>query len=242
MRVSLRVPLLALLFCALAAGGTVYGQTIGSGPHAAQIPAGAFFQTTLSTEWGAKFYLYPNSANAVELRAPVDLPSGANIFTFGLYYYDASATGDVTAELWSIPGDTSLDPELIGTATSGTSAGYGYAAVIPGSINYTVHNDVANDVAGAHVYIVVHLPADAQADAAFKAVDLRYNTTISAPPPFVPTFLDVPQSHPFYQYIEALAKGEITAGCGDFNYCPDAPVTRGQMAVFISKALGLYWP
>ena len=26
------------------------------------------------------------------------------------------------------------------------------------------------------------------------------------------------------------------------NYCPDAPLTRGQMAVFLSKALGLHWP
>lgn len=33
----------------------------------------------------------------------------------------------------------------------------------------------------------------------------------------------------------------ITAGCGT-GYCPDNPVTRGQMAVFLTKALGLYWP
>jgi hypothetical protein len=33
----------------------------------------------------------------------------------------------------------------------------------------------------------------------------------------------------------------ITAGCSATLYCPDAPLTRGQMAVFLSKALGLHF-
>jgi hypothetical protein len=31
------------------------------------------------------------------------------------------------------------------------------------------------------------------------------------------------------------------SGCGGGNFCPDAAVTRGQMAVFLAKALGLHW-
>jgi len=61
-------------------------------------------------------------------------------------------------------------------------------------------------------------------------------------PPAAATFNDVPTGHPFFQFVEALAASGITAGCGSGNYCPDAPVTRGQMAAFLSKALGLYWP
>jgi hypothetical protein len=61
-------------------------------------------------------------------------------------------------------------------------------------------------------------------------------------PPAAPTFGDVPTSHPFYQFIEALAASGISGGCGSGNYCPDAPLTRGQMAVFLAKALGLHWP
>jgi hypothetical protein len=57
-----------------------------------------------------------------------------------------------------------------------------------------------------------------------------------------PTFTDVPPSHPFYQYIEALAFSGVTGGCGNGKFCPDAPLTRGQMAVFLAKALGLQWP
>ncbi|MGH9380129.1 MAG: hypothetical protein ACRD2Z_05905 [Thermoanaerobaculia bacterium] len=31
-------------------------------------------------------------------------------------------------------------------------------------------------------------------------------------------------------------------GCCGGNYCPNALVTRGQMAAFLAKALGLHWP
>jgi S-layer homology domain len=63
-----------------------------------------------------------------------------------------------------------------------------------------------------------------------------------SPAPAAATFSDVPTSHPFFQFVEALADSGITAGCGTGIYCPDAPLTRGQMAVFLAKALGLHWP
>ena len=62
-----------------------------------------------------------------------------------------------------------------------------------------------------------------------------------SPAPGSPTFGDVPPSDPAFQFIEALVASGITAGCGGGNYCPDAPLTRRQMAVFLAKALGLYW-
>ncbi len=40
-------------------------------------------------------------------------------------------------------------------------------------------------------------------------------------------------------YIEALAAAGITTGCGAAVYCPAAAVTRGQMASFLARALGL---
>jgi len=39
-------------------------------------------------------------------------------------------------------------------------------------------------------------------------------------------------------FIEELADAGITAGCGPGNFCPDVPLTRAQMAVFIEGALG----
>lgn len=39
--------------------------------------------------------------------------------------------------------------------------------------------------------------------------------------------------------IEALVAAGITSGCGDGKFCPTANVTRGQMAAFLVRALGL---
>jgi S-layer homology domain len=72
------------------------------------------------------------------------------------------------------------------------------------------------------------------------AMRVYYKLQVS-PPPGTATFVDVPTTHLFFQYIEALAAAGITSGCGGGNFCPDAAVTRGQMAVFLAKALGLHW-
>jgi len=53
-----------------------------------------------------------------------------------------------------------------------------------------------------------------------------------------PLFADVPISHSLYHYIEELYRQGITSGCSEspLNYCPQSPVTRGQMAAFIVRA------
>ena len=56
--------------------------------------------------------------------------------------------------------------------------------------------------------------------------------------PVSQTFSDVPLSHPFVRYIQKMYSLGITGGCatGPLRYCPDDPVTRGQMAAFIERA------
>jgi hypothetical protein len=49
-------------------------------------------------------------------------------------------------------------------------------------------------------------------------------------------FTDVPASLSTADWIERLATEGITAGCGGGNYCPNASVTRAQMAVFLLRA------
>jgi hypothetical protein len=39
--------------------------------------------------------------------------------------------------------------------------------------------------------------------------------------------------------VEQLSAEGITAGCGGGNYCPDLPVTRASMAVFLVRAFNL---
>ena len=52
-------------------------------------------------------------------------------------------------------------------------------------------------------------------------------------------FTDVPASNGFAKWIEQLANEGISGGCGAGNFCPEAPVTRAQMAVFLVKAFEL---
>ena len=50
-----------------------------------------------------------------------------------------------------------------------------------------------------------------------------------------PYFSDAPANHPFFKWIQKMWELGITNGCGASTYCPDSPVTRGQMAVFIIR-------
>lgn len=52
------------------------------------------------------------------------------------------------------------------------------------------------------------------------------------------TFSDTDTSQ-FAAEIEALAAADITAGCAEDRYCPERPLTRGQMASFLARALEL---
>ena len=51
---------------------------------------------------------------------------------------------------------------------------------------------------------------------------------------WIADFADV-GGNQFYSFINKLVANQITVGCGGGNYCPDANVTRQQMAVFLLK-------
>jgi hypothetical protein len=69
-------------------------------------------------------------------------------------------------------------------------------------------------------------------------------TSFTPPPCTTAAFADVPCTSPFAPWVQELVARAITAGCGGGLYCPSAPVTRGQMTVFLTKtfALSLYGP
>jgi hypothetical protein len=54
-----------------------------------------------------------------------------------------------------------------------------------------------------------------------------------------PMFADVPASSPYCRWIEELARRGVVSGCGGGNYCGSDPVTREQMAVFLTGTFGL---
>jgi len=60
-----------------------------------------------------------------------------------------------------------------------------------------------------------------------------------SPPDATGVFTDVPVGYWADKWIEQLASEGITSGCGTGLYCPDADVTRAQMAVFLVKTFNL---
>jgi uncharacterized repeat protein (TIGR01451 family) len=63
----------------------------------------------------------------------------------------------------------------------------------------------------------------------------RFGVSIPTNYPTTPYFTDVPASHPYFPWIQKMKQLGITTGCTPTTYCPDDPVTRGQMAVFIMR-------
>jgi hypothetical protein len=109
---------------------------------------------------------------------------------------------------------------------------------VPGCALFSLPVDhTVDNASGSYVFNV----AASVVNVGFTAGRIRYRLQVS-PPPGTATFGDVPTNHPQFQFIEALVASQITVGCGAGNSCPDAGLTRGQMAVFLAKALGLHFP
>jgi hypothetical protein len=54
-----------------------------------------------------------------------------------------------------------------------------------------------------------------------------------------PIFDDVPADSSFCRWIEELVRRGVVSGCAPRRYCPADPVTREQMAVFLTGTFGL---
>ncbi len=210
-----------------------------------QIPAAAFTPRSAGEAWSydANGYMHASTfgTDDDDLWAPVMLPTGSLISWVGLYYFDTNPTYDIFAKLTAYSGgapSTGLATEtVLATAASSGSSGLGYVAT---PLSYTVDNNVEFDGSAAQLAVVIRVLTNSNT-VEFKAVDIWWARQIS-PPPATQTFNDVAPGDFGYAYVEALAASGVTGGCGGGNYCPNANLTRAQMAVFLSKALGLYWP
>jgi S-layer homology domain len=162
--------------------------------------------------------------------ATVSLSSGALVTGIDLEACDGDAVAQFGFALaqFSVPvqNGTFVSPLFASGATPG-------CAVFPVAMSRTVNNTAEKLVFAVNVQPGTNL--------GFTTARVHYKLQVS-PAPATATFGDVPTNHPFFQFIEALAASGITGGCGGGNFCPDNPVTRGQMAVFLSKALGLQFP
>ncbi len=211
--------------------------SFGPGTSVLSIDSSAFSPVDSTTTWTWDgFYLarIRNGGTYPWFDAPVLLPSGAHVVQVSFEVYDGDADNDIYGFFGVNSGQPAGGPTIFtpGSVTSG-SPGWTY---IDESMDFTIDN-----LNNSYVLEVNAGGIGTTSTVEFRRALVYYNLQVSAAPA-TPTFLDVPTDHPFFQYIEAFAAAGITGGCGSGNYCPNAPLTRGQMAVFLSKALGLYWP
>ena len=183
-------------------------------------------------------YWYNQPANIFRRYSTVDngyfvasphLPAGATITYFELDACNTSSASVVGASLYDcdFQGDCSSTAPVFVAVSPGT----GCLDPSVSGLSFTVNN--FNKQQTVRVQLGAH-----DDTTSFAGVILGYVLNVS-PAPADATFPDVPTSDFGFQYIEALNASGITGGCGGGLYCPDAPVTRRQMAIFIAKALGL---
>jgi hypothetical protein len=169
------------------------------------------------------------------LMGVAHLPQGVQIVSMALEACDFSDVGGINAILTRTT-LTGAGSHTLATASTGSHEDPGCVHV---STDLATPETVENN---ANRYLVIASSEVFGPTApTIGGVRIRYRLQVS-PPPADPTFGDLPTSDPAFQFVEALVASGITVGCGGGNYCPDEPLTRRQMAVFLAKALGLHWP
>jgi hypothetical protein len=165
------------------------------------------------------------------MEAPLFLPAGALVTAIEGEICDSDAVNDVSVSLFRTQAPGGAGAGLATFSTAGTLGCHFPFATL--AVPETINNF------GRSYFVQVRLDAPTSANR-FNAVRVIYTLQVS-PAPAVASFSDVPTGHPYFRFVEALVEAGITAGCGGGLYCVNAPITRGEMAVFLSAALGLHF-
>lgn len=192
-------------------------------------------------------FFYQNSGAASYFIAPLSLPAGANVAAVRLYYYDSDEGSGLLLSLCRTGSEglpptsvtfacpysvTNVVSEMPGYTTLNLSPGltFRYAEDLDGNL---INNDVNWLVAVQFVGALSQFNR-------VRGVRLYWSLQIS-PAPTTASFTDVPVGNSSFQAVEALKASGITLGCTATTFCPTQAVTRAQMALFLSRALGLSW-
>lgn len=212
-----------------------------------EVPAAAFLPAAGSTYTSDNLGSGPRWATSgpIDFVAPLHLPAGAQVVQLELDYEDNSPFFEIEGSLvvCDFLGQTCVrhpinavgppDCAYPGHICSGFAAAPGPASL---SADLTGDGIFVNNY--DYAYTLYARPQEFDGSTKIAGMIVGYVLQVS-PAPSTPRFNDVPVSDPAFQFIEALAASGVSVGCGGGNYCPDAPLTRRQMAVFLAKALGL---
>jgi len=184
-----------------------------------------------------------NAGNSFMTAGLDGIDNGALLTQIVFYCRDNDATNNFEGFLamYSRESNAGGSPTGVTLFGFGPTAGTPGDTVVLGNISYTLRRRVPGGTPTVNNFVLfAHTPGET-GNVAVSQVRIVWRRQIS-PAPANATFLDVPTSHAFFQFIEALAASGVTAGCGGGNYCPNDPVTRGQLAVFLARLVGLHWP
>jgi hypothetical protein len=176
--------------------------------------------------------------------AQVPVPEGAQLQEFRWWAFDDAAHDDLIFNVYETcqPGSSGGAPAttLIGDSESSGVTGHQSGTASLGNL-------MANNLSCAYTVQVRFFQSPTTTclgpSLAVHRMRIEWLRQVS-PAPAVAAFTDVPTSHPYFRHIEALFDSGITSGCqmAPPMYCPERAITRGEMAVFLAKALGLHWP
>jgi hypothetical protein len=151
--------------------------------------------------------------------------------------YAVTVTGSRPQAHW----DSTIDETVSPTSTSKTwtlHVGDSFTDVTGGSFYRFIETIFHKGITGGCAtdrYCPTN-PTTREQMAAFVLV-AKEGAGYNPPACTTPVFTDVPASSPFCKFIEELARRGVTGGCGTNIYCPQNPVTREQMAVFVLRTL-----
>jgi hypothetical protein len=193
------------------------------------------------------FHFYADTGVGGTFVAPLNLPSGALLQTARLFYYDNDASAGLSLGLCRVrsegifpPTPTVACPFSVSNTQSETP-GYATMSFDP-DLTFLVRDD--DDLDGTMEdttwYFLLQFTGNKSSLNRVRGVRLYWKLQIS-PAPTTASFTDVPVGSQSFQAVEALKASGITAGCTTTTYCPNQAVTRAQMALFLSRALGLSW-
>ena len=223
-------------------------------PNEELAPDGGFGSQRWFTTQAGRFFLGRNDSNerglghdeGIRCVAPatngqfeqqIEIPMGAIITGWRWWAVDSLAADQVLVNIWR-----ACHPDFSAGAITFTNLDSDATGVAFAGGDFSAFNSELNETfdGGRCYYFIQAYLTECDTNLNFQKVRWYWNRQVS-PAPGTATFGDVPTGHWAFQFVEALAASGITGGCGGGNYCPDDPLTRAQMAVFLTGALGLDW-
>ncbi|NOZ79989.1 MAG: S-layer homology domain-containing protein [Acidobacteria bacterium] len=191
-------------------------------------------------------YVAPAATATSYYWTQLNLPIGSTVTNAYAFVYDNDSSNwsfQITAYEAAV---YSTSPSVISMSSINSTSGTpGYTYITSSFTPFVIRGfvDLSGDSVANEVTYTLQLWCGAPSSTTnlrFWGSEVKWTRTIS-PAPGTATFNDVQPGDFGFQQVEALAASGITAGCGGGNFCPNAPLTRVQMAVFLAKALGLHW-